>query len=530
MVTDRRWVVALVAPLMVAAAMLACAPPVPARADCGTQGPSRAIAGHLGFALEGIVSSVEGRDVPIHGWLYRVVVDVSEMLAGEPVDRLAFDLGTGDCWQLQGDRYKVGDRLIVTASGPPTEGEVAYLPDALTWRYEWADRWSFHGLTEQVSATLSRAIREASTRDEILALVAPDRLPYEVAPGAWPVTLARPGTAERLRDVVPWGDGFVALGGRVAHRHEGARERTVPTIWLSATGRHWQRVRSPFPDVVTPDSSVSRLVAFRDRLYAVGMDGHTLRVWRSRDGTRWSPVDIGNGSDASGSTARSGARRAVVGVAATDERMVILTGPWSGDGGADAAWTTTGARTWSRSVTDGLGGPVADLVPGPDGFLVRSCRCSRPDERWVLRASVDGVAWTEVGALPPHSYGVAFDDARQRHIAATLEVHEDDRTIGALDASADGVTWSRVVTSPGTETNQVGVAASGDTIVLLASRYAPDDEGSLVMWSRDGGATWALTVLRGARQAECVTKVAVGASAMVAVGGCAGRLAWTSRP
>ncbi|MFN8521373.1 MAG: hypothetical protein U0667_18785, partial [Chloroflexota bacterium] len=320
------------------------------------------------------------------------------------------------------------------------------------------------------------------------------------------------------------------LGGRVVNRHQGARERIVATIWTSETGRHWQRVRSPFPDVVGPDSSVSRLVAFRDRLYAVGMDGHTLRVWRSPDGTRWSPVDIGHASDTGSSTAPSRGRRTVVGAAATDERMVILTGPWSGDGGADSAWTTTDARTWSRSATRGLGGPVADLVPGARGFLARSCLCSRPDERWVLRASGDGVTWTEIGELPSLASGVAFDERRDRYLAATLEIHEDDRAIGVLDAFADGLTWSRVATSPGTETNQIGVVAAGDTIVLLVSRSAPDDEGSLVMWSGDGGATWTLTLLRGAGRAECVTKVAVGASAMVAIGGCAGNLAWTSRP
>jgi len=506
--------------------------PVPARADCGMQAPAPDIAAHRGFALDGVVRSVEGRTEPLSGWLYRVTIDVSEMLAGEPVDRLVVDLGTGDCAHLQGDRYKVGDRLIVTASAPPTDGDVAYLSDALTWRYEWADHWSLHGLPEDIAASLSRPLREASSRDEILALVAPDRLPYEVAPGAWRVALSRPdGRGERLRDVVPWGDGFVALGGRVVNRHQGSRERLVATIRVSATGQDWERVRAPFPELPdTQASSVSRLVVFRERLYAVGTDGHRLRVWRSHDGVRWSPVDLGPEPGGERTVASATGRMSVVGAAATDDLMVVLAGPWSGDGGGDLVVTSVDGTTWSRSTPSGLLGPVEDLTPGPGGFLIRRCFCSQPDERWSILASGDGITWTEVGELPRHSTGIAFDATRARYLAATLEIHEDDRAYAALDASDDGVTWTRLVTAPGTRTSQVEVAASGDTIALLVGRYAPDDTRSLVMVSRDAGVTWSLGPLPGAREAECVAMTAIGTSSIVAIGDCAGRLAWATRP
>lgn len=143
-----------------------------------------------------------------------------------------------------------------------------------------------------MAATLSRPIRDASTRDEILALVAPDQLPYRVDRDAWSVTLARPGRDERLMDAVPWGDGFVALGGRMVNRHQGPRERTVPTIWTSADGKAWDEVPRPFPEVTEQASSVRRLLVFDGRLYAVGVIDGELRVWRSDDGSGWTSVDV----------------------------------------------------------------------------------------------------------------------------------------------------------------------------------------------------------------------------------------------
>ncbi len=503
--------------------------PAPARADCGMQAPAPGIRDHQGFAFEGIVRSVEGRREPGEGWLYRVTLDVTEMLAGQPVGTVAFDLGRGDCWHLQGDRFKAGDRLIVTASAPPIDGPVAHLPDGLTWRYEWADRWSFHGLPEQVAATLSRPIRDAATRDEILALVAPDHLPYRVDRDAWSVTLARPGRDERLLDAVPWGDGFVALGGRTLNRHKGPRERLVPTIWTSATGERWAEVPSPFPEVVDQASSVQRLLVFRDRLYAFGIVNGALRVWRSEDGIEWVPVDLGDAAEGGGSVGVSG-RRVVVGVAATEERMAVITGPWSSAGEPQlTAWTSDDGKSWDVDAPTGLDGIVADLSPRPGGFLIRSCVCSGPEERWMVKSSSDALAWEQIGEAPSHSYGLAFDRDGGRYLAATLDIAENGDITAAIDTSGDGLAWTRLIAAPGTESNQVAVVASGETFVLLGSRYAPDDRGSFVMLSSDGGSAWTHSMVPGARQAECVDRAVIGASRVVLLGDCGPNLAWTSK-
>ncbi len=502
--------------------------PAPARADCGMRAPAPGIRGHQGFAFEGLVRSVEGRREPGVGWLYRVTLDVTEMLAGQPVATVAFDLGTGDCWHLQGDRFKAGDRLIVTASAPPLDGPVAYLPDGLTWRYEWSDRWSFHGLPEQVAVTLSRPIRDASTRDEILALVAPDQLPYRVDRGAWSVTLARPGRDERLIDAVPWGDGFVALGGRTVNRHRGSRERIVPTIWVSTDGEAWDEARAPFPEVTDQASSVRRLVVFDGRLYAVGVIDGELGVWRSDDGTGWSSVDVRAAPD--GTLPPASGRSVVVGATASAERLVVMTGPWRDpEAGGMVAWTSRDGETWTRSTPEGLDGLVADLSTGPDGFLIRSCLCSGPVERWLLKSSVDGTTWEPAGEAPALSHGVAYDDAAQRYLAATLDVSERGDRVAALDESVDGTRWSRTTTAPGADSIQVSVRASGDTVVMLGSRYAPDDRSSFVMVSRDGGTTWTHSMVPGARHAECVDGAVIGTARIVLLGDCGPNLAWTSR-
>lgn len=239
-----------------------------------------------------------------------------------------------------------------------------------------------------------------------------------------------------------------------------------------------------FPDVVDEGWSVSRLVVFRDRLYAVGVVGGDLRVWRSDSGVGWSPIDVGDASGGTGPTTSSG-RRVVVGATATAERMVVMNGAWSYAGeGAIVTWTSTDGDTMTRAVPTGLeGGLVADLSHGPAGFLVRSCLCSGPVERWLLKTSTDGITWDQAGEVPVLSYGVAYDGATQRYLAATLDIRENEDTLAALDASTDGTSWSRVTTAPGVDSNQVAVAVSGGTIVLLGSRYAPDDMGASP-WSR----------------------------------------------
>lgn len=218
-----------------------------------------------------------------------------------------------------------------------------------------------------------------------------------------------------------------------------------------------------------------------------------------------------------------------MGATTNAERMVVMTGPWRDPGtGGIVVWTSPDGETWTRSTPEGLDGLVADLSTGPDGFLIRSCLCSGPVERWLLKSSVDGITWEPAGEAPALSYGVAYDAAAERYLAATLDISDSGDRIAALDASVDGTSWSRSTTAPGNDSIQVSVTASRDTIVMLGSRYAPGDRGSFVMVSRDGGTTWTYSLVPGARRAECVDAAVTGTSRIVLLGECGPNLAWTS--
>jgi hypothetical protein len=259
----------------------------PVLADCGREAPPRAIDAYIGYALEGVIAAVEVHREQGRGWLHRITVEVDEPLRGDVDGRVTFDLETGgECAWLQGDRYKVGDRLIVSASGPPSvpdpgEPDVRWLERVLTWRHEWGDHWALHGLLPQHQRFLSRDIRQASARDVILMLVAPAALPFAIDDSRW--TIAAPRRAQdTLLDAVPWGDGFVAIGQRVG---TGGR-RGRPAIWRSPDGHRWKLLSHALPASLLGGARPMDLVAFRERLFLVGTDVDRLIIWRSADGGR----------------------------------------------------------------------------------------------------------------------------------------------------------------------------------------------------------------------------------------------------
>jgi hypothetical protein len=367
----------------------------PAAAECGSAGPGGALDDHRGFAFDGVITAIDLHRVSGEGWLYGITMEVKEPLAGAVGRQVTFDLGRGSCWDLQGDRYKVGDRLIVTATEPPIEpptiGGLRYLPGALTWRYEWGDTWTLHGLAAGWADGLPRALRRATTRDAIVAVVAPDALPFGMEPDAWSVALRSSSGRVSLTDVVAWQDGFVALGWeerRAPGRAGGRGTVEVPVLWTSATGEHWVRVAAPFPGVVAPDGFVAELQVFQGALYAVGRDGDRLIVWRSTDRRSFSQV-FAQARDNAG-PAYEGAEPlplSTIGVAATADRMIVLGAPGGASPSPDQTrvWVTDDGRTWTRSTPSGL--PGIDPIATAGGFVTLLCACSGPTQHWMLRGS-----------------------------------------------------------------------------------------------------------------------------------------------
>ncbi|MCC6832741.1 MAG: hypothetical protein IT200_15475 [Thermoleophilia bacterium] len=504
-------------------------------AECGSAAPSGAIEAHRGFAFDGVITAIDRHEVSGEGWLYGITMDVTEPLAGDPGETVTFDLGSGSCWDLQGDRYKVGDRLIVTATEPPIEPPtivgMRYLLSALTWRYEWGDTWTLHGLADGWADGLAGAIRRATTRDAIVALVAPDALPVWVAPGAWSVALRVPGGRTSLTDVVAWQGGFVAIGWverPAPGRAGGRRTVTRPVLWTSATGERWVLVGAPFPAIVGPDGFVAELQVFQGALYAVGGDGDRLLVWRSTDGRAFSQV-LAQARDDSG-PAYEGAEPlplSSIGVAATADRLIVLGAPGGASPSPDQTrvWTTDDGRTWTRSTPEGL--PGIDPIATADGFVTLLCACSGPTEHWMFRRSTDGLAWEAAGDAPVGTVELAWDASGTRYVAAVSDWQDPTVDHAAVDVSADGVSWTRLVASPGITGSATGVAVEAATVVLLGSGGM--EPGAWTMTSRDGGATWTYAALPASNHTECVADVAIGTTTVVAVGHCrGGALAWVA--
>ena len=516
---------ALAALIAVAAAITGTVPGAtpPAAADCGMQAPSRGIAAHRGFAFDGVITAIDLHEVKGEGWLYGITMDVTEMLAGDPVRQVTFDLGSGSCWDLQGDRYKVGDRLIVTASWAPIEpltiDGMRYLPDALTWRYEWGDVWTLHGLPSGWDRLLSPRIRSAATRDAIVALVAPDALPYQVDPGLWRVALERTDASGSLQDVVAWRDGFVALGSRTAG--QGRQRRSEPTIWTSATGNRWDQVPDPFPAAVLAGATVQQLVVFRDALYAVGSRDDELMVWRSADGRRWQGVLA-----ESWATLPPALHGVVVPIgelqaAATDDRLLILSDLAVQYVDTRAVWTSTDGTTFTRSTPVGLTPDIGTTIAIDGAFAISY-------SNWGIRTSADGVTWTDAGTQPPGMTDLAWDAARSRYLAAVAVALPGVGSDAGAEVSPDALAWSPLVDQPGSDGDVIEVAAAGDVLALLGTRGEEATTAVWTMTSHDRGATWTYAELPRTRREACVQKVAIGTIAIVAIGGCGGVLAWVA--
>ncbi|MFN8623231.1 MAG: hypothetical protein U0869_21030 [Chloroflexota bacterium] len=494
--------------------------PLRAAADCGMQAPDPRIEAHRGFAFDGVIEDITGRVADMAGWQDRITMRVTEALAGSPGPIVAFDLGRGPCSLLQGDRYKVGDRLIVTASAPPTTGgDVAHLADVLTWRHEWADTWSFHGLDQGLAKHMPAAYRAATTRDAILRLVAPDALPYAVAPDAWTATLQRSSPRQLLTDVVPWGDGFVAFGWASA-------EPQVPQVWRSPDGRRWTRSTAALPDIQGRTWNLQQLVSFRGDLYLVGGAGEFAVALRSGDGGRtWGIAlsePLGDPRPVPGTTLPPvGDIRA----AATADRLLLL----AGTGGATStrAFTTTDGEHWDRDIPTQLGPWAHGLLATPDTFVITDCGQSGPTPTCTLQTSPDGIAWSLLGAMPVTDPPVAWDAAGSRYLAAVGNTHAETERTASLQASSDATTWETLVTAPGIASDAWAAAASDDGTLALLGRGDAPGGGWWTMTSSDDGATWTWSPIPTGERA-CLDKIAIGTSRIVAVGGCGRTVGWVA--
>ena len=289
-------------------------------------------------------------------------------------------------------------------------------------------------------------------------------------PAAWtglawsePVT---PSFVVHLNDVVPWGDGYVAVG---VVPEQGSASFTSPD------GMHWTVEQRDFPGV--PRHLVAlgdELLAFMPEVWAnppgaiVGAPPTTL-IWRSTDGAAWSPVDSPSWQEAW----HEAVPDAVVG---TDP-----------DG-------------WDQTQHD-LSLGVVDVASGPSGLVAIGNSFGEDAMTPIILHSTDGQTWTPA-ALPSGSAS-ALLNAVVAHgdrfvMTGATGVWTDPATARAAAWYSDeGHSWTRATVEPagvdlisGAELGPLW-AADGGLVACRGNReMAAGGWRYMDGWLSEDGATW----------------------------------------
>jgi hypothetical protein len=284
-----------------------------------------------------------------------------------------------------------------------------------------------------------------------------------------------------LYDVVATGDRLVAVG----YTYPGFRGAT----WTSTDRQAWSLAELPGPDEPTIPTAIDR--SPDGPVVAVGRIGPRAGVWRSDDGTAWTPVDGGEAFVEPPETRMTGI------VTRGDG---FLAGGWSGlfnGPGRARFWTSPDGRSWTRLPDDPAfaDGRVTALAGGRTGFVAVGTTGSwghaTGGAAWW---SADGTSWTritdpaladgELLAVSPHGPGYVA-------VGASL-----DGTAALVWLSPDGRTWKRAPTQESLTYHGLGITmsdvvagASGELVAvghfLFGSQY-----GQGTAWTSAHGDTW----------------------------------------
>ncbi|HEX5828288.1 MAG TPA: hypothetical protein VFY23_12245, partial [Candidatus Limnocylindrales bacterium] len=248
--------------------------------------------------------------------------------------------------------------------------------------------------------------------------------PWQAAPGQPSLRAPAGGTAE-MRGVTAWGDGWVAAGSVGAA--DGSRRPAI---------------------------------------------------WRSPDGLAWEPVPtVDDATDAR-----------TFGVAADDERVVVVGASLADGTGGAITWTSTDGETWARADGGVLdAGPMRAVTAMPGGYVAVGHGIA--DDRAAAWVSADGLAWE---AAPG-----------QEALA------NDGRPIRMLGVTASG--------GPGASAEAPGVASGWDG--LVAAGWESDaGNGSGAMWRSADGRTWERVPSQASMSGGSLSGVAVAGGMPVVVG------------
>jgi hypothetical protein len=320
----------------------------------------------------------------------------------------------------------------------------------------------------------------------------------------WAVSTIDKGSLWVIKDVVPWGNGYVGVGA--SRQRDGNFEISSPAFFASADGLHWTLAQA---DDAVPDESQGgipeRLVPVGHSLLAMDQPfSGAPQLWRTNDGSTWSPLDSPTWRDAL-------ATNTLVSVGAGPSGVVVV--------GAEGRSCCTAAQglpmiihssdgvTWDRldlpaifdkaflwDVTAFAGGFVivgrvgeADVVGGPPAV-------GRP----AIWTSSDGVTWVAAEVEGAEAPGALLSTV----VAGADGLFATGRQIGTMQvsaqgwASADGRSWHLL----GTMGTDLPLATSfvGDGAHMVMFGRESCKQTELSAWSSLDGVTWTQLAFSGA--------------------------------
>lgn len=317
-----------------------------------------------------------------------------------------------------------------------------------------------------------------------------------------PVT---PSFTVHLRDLVPWGDGYVAVGAVPV-----GSGRSQAAFLTSPDGLHWTVTHQVDP---TGDRFPSHLVAMDQALYAFSPrasdDADAVPsgeypgplIWTSRDGIGWDLVDSpsweaawadarqGVGALPEGwSQTQHGITTGLVDVAGAPGGFVAIGNAFGDDAVVPIVLASTDGQQWAPADLPSDAGAMLNAAVAHDGrFMVTGATGVGPDPATATAAawySEDGREW-HAATVDPGEVGAAGTElgplwaARDGVLAC-----RGNREMGAggwryMDAwlSTDGASW-RSDPQPGPHPACDWSASDGTRLVALG----PRDHASPVEW------------------------------------------------
>jgi hypothetical protein len=329
----------------------------------------------------------------------------------------------------------------------------------------------------------------------------PTPSPTEV-PAAWSGLAWTDGVAlgdERfISDIVPWGDGYVGVGGI------GTATGLDTAFYTSTDGTHWTlglRLTSAGSNVVA-----GRVARLGTTLLAIGeafMDipgavpDFAPPLWLSHDGTTWTAVQSPTWNAAWASAWPVHLIAGPGGFVAVGTRADPVVAA-SSDG---LTWTTATLPATERAVPrDAVATSVGFVVVGRDGQPDQLSEVPDPSAspfvigRPAAWVSLDGVTWTETTVGGDRVEGAALSHVvavRDGIIAIGTATTSDAFSLTSTSwFSTDGRTWSIVdgLRLPAGSGTYPAIAGDGDVAVVLG--YVGGGS-ALSAWATTGASTWA---------------------------------------